>query len=160
MNDRSFRVHQWWSITISKRPVSSKNRLNLYGHSRNAVHSFFVSFSFLYFFPFCNLISILRKQIIMYVGMYRAACRHVLCHFEYPTRTLCTLQLGWAASANAVSADWKTWDLFLFMTPVMLAATSVASTHVALWTETVERKAEAEHPFWVVDRVDFWPIYF
>lgn len=86
-----------------KRPVSSKNRLNLYGHSRNAVHSlFFISFSFLFF---RNLKRILRKQIITYVGMYRATCGHVLRHFEDPTCTLCTLHLGWAVSANAVNVD-------------------------------------------------------
>lgn len=62
-----------------KRPVSSKNRLNLYGHSRNAVHSlFFISFLFLFFVIWK---SILRKQIITYVGMYRATCGHVLHHW-------------------------------------------------------------------------------
>lgn len=115
MNDHS--VHQWWSITISKRPVSSKNRLNLYGHSRNAVHSLLCLLFISFFFPFCNLKSILRKQIIMYVGMYRAACRHVPCHFEDPTCTLCTLQRGWSASASAVCGDREGVRFGLFLTP-------------------------------------------
>lgn len=55
MNGHSFRVHPWWSITISKRPVSSKNRLNLYGHSCNAVHSPFFCLLFVSSFFFCNL---------------------------------------------------------------------------------------------------------
>ena len=59
-------------------------------------------FFFFFFLSFCNLKNILRKQIIMYVGMYRAACRHVLCHVEDPT-----LHLGWAASANTGSVDFE-----------------------------------------------------
>lgn len=88
--------------------------------------------------------------------MYREMCRRVLWHFEAPTCTLCTLRLGWAVSARAVNVD--SGCLLLFTTPATLAATSVASTRVALrqtwkrWKRVLRhiyRKAEAEHPFWV-----------
>lgn len=171
MKDHSFRVHQWWLITISKRPVSSKNRLNLYGHSRNTVHSLFCLLFISFFFSLCNLKSILRKQIIMYVGMYRAVCRHVLCHSEDPTCTLCTLQLGWAASAKAVSVDRENvWHHTSYVGSNICCINTCCSSNT--WTGSVHflfmdmnrkcflrhiyGKAEAEHPFWVVNGVDFF----
>lgn len=41
------------------------------------------------------------------LGMYRATCRHVICHFEDSTRTLCSLKAGWAVSASTVTVDWE-----------------------------------------------------
>lgn len=53
------------------KPVSSKNRLKLNGHSCNAVHSLFSFFFSLslspFFVSFCNLRSIFRKQTILHV---------------------------------------------------------------------------------------------
>lgn len=90
MNEHSFRVHQWWSITISKRPVSSKNRLNLYGHSRNAVHSLFCPF--VYFF--------------LYFQKYTQKDDYHVCRYVQSNMQTCAVSL-WGSNLHLVHSSTR-----------------------------------------------------
>lgn len=76
------RVHQWWSITMSKNLWALKIALNFMDTlATQCILFFFLLFLFLFVtwevYPESKLLSML--------GMYRAMCRHVIYHVEDPT---------------------------------------------------------------------------
>lgn len=83
----SFRVHQWWSITMSKNLWALKIALNLMDTlATQCILSFLL---LLFLFVTWKVYS--ESKLFSMIGMYRAMCRHVIYHFEDPTCAWCTL---------------------------------------------------------------------